>query len=283
MTELNGLTFFVSGAGSGIGKALAIELDKLGVHLVLNDINPQSLNDTADLLSQSPLCLPFSVADESAWQGCYSQIQAHYDKLDNQDFTGIDGIINNAGIAHDALDVDAFKMSDFNTVMDINFYGVVYATKTFLPQLKSKPKAWVVNVSSVFGIAGIAEQSAYCSAKFAVKGFTESLRMEAKANFPNVTITTIHPGGINTPIADSAIAISDKPKEQRDKQIKQFNSMLRTSPTKAAQDIIKGIVSHKHRVLIGKDASLLDFVVRVLPVKYTSIILKFMKSRGVIS
>jgi len=284
MTDLKNKVFLLTGAASGIGKALALALDKLGVRLILNDVNAQALVQVAKELQQTPLCLAFSVDTKAAWQQSLIDIDKHFAAIASkeQPYNGIDGIINNAGIAHDSVALEDMDEADFKKVMDINFYGVLFGTQTFLPTLKSKPQAWVVNVSSIFGITSIAQLGAYCASKFAVRGLTESLRMEAQDGFPNVTVCVVHPGGVQTPIANHAITVDQRDEQVREAEVKQFNRQLMTSPDKAANIIIQGIAKHRSKILIGPDAKLMDWLARWLPVKYTGIILSQLRKRGLL-
>lgn len=277
MHKLSGKLFLITGAASGIGRALAQLLDSMQVRLILNDINDSALQACAKTLSQTPLCLTFSVASKSEWSAAKITIDEHFKSAD---YTGIDGIINNAGIAHDSIDFEAISEVDFMRVMNINFYGVLFGTQTFLPELKAKKEAWVVNISSIFGITAIGKLNAYCASKFAVKGLTESLHMEAIDNFPQVTICVVHPGGINTPIASNAITLDNRDENTRKEEIALFNKQLLTDPTKAAQIIVKGIAQKSTRVLIGKDAKLMDWIARIFPAKYSHILFKEFKKRG---
>ena len=280
MHDLTGKLFLVTGAGSGIGKALAQCLDAKGVTLILNDIDESALQLVAASLKQSPLCIPFTVASKSNWLMCKSTIDEHFA---GSNYTGIDGIINNAGIAHDPIAFENISEEDFKKVMDINFYGVLFGSQTFLPELKTKERAWVVNISSIFGITSIGQLHAYCASKFAVKGLTESLRMEAMAQFPNVTVTAVHPGGINTPIASNAITVDNRSGQERKQDINNFNKQLVTSPQKAAQVIVNGIIRKKARILIGPDAKVLDWIARLLPVSYSKILLNHLLKRGLLN
>lgn len=277
MNDLQGKVFLVTGAGSGIGKALAKRLDSMDVKLILNDIDETALLEVAESLKQKPLCIPFSVESKNNWLLCQSTIREHFA---DSSYTGIDGIINNAGIAHDPTSFDTISEIDFKKVMDINFYGVLFGTQTFLPELKSKERAWVVNISSIFGVSSIGGMHAYCASKFAVRGLTESLKMEAMADFPNVTVCVVHPGGVKTPIASNAIRVGDKNSQTRNQDIKNFNKQLMTSPDKAAEIIVTGITRRKTRILIGPDARLMDWLVRLLPVNYTKILLNKLQKRG---
>jgi short-subunit dehydrogenase len=153
----------------------------------------------------------------------------------------------------------------------------------FLPELKAKKQAWVVNISSIFGVASIGKLSAYCASKFAVKGLSESLRMEAMASFPHVTVCVVHPGGIDTAIADNAIHVDDRDDNARNQEMNSFNKQLVMPPAQAAQVIVSGILKNKKRILIGKDAKLIDWIVRICPAKYTKLLLTQIKKRGLLN
>jgi NADP-dependent 3-hydroxy acid dehydrogenase YdfG len=280
MSDLKDKLLLITGAGSGIGQALAIHLDNMGAKLILNDVNEAALQDVAESLNQSPLCISFSVAIKSEWLLCKSIIDEHFA---GENYTGIDGIINNAGIAHDPINFEMMTDQDYKTVMDVNFYGVLFGSQTFLPELKAKNESWLVNISSIFGITSIGQGNAYCASKFAVKGLTESLRMEAFASFPQVNVCTVHPGGIKTPIADNAISVDDRSSQQRTQDTTNFNKQLKTSPQKAAEVIVNGMLHKKHRILIGPDARIMDYLARLFPVAYTKILLKFLNKKGLIN
>lgn len=280
MRDLKDKLILVTGAGSGIGRALAIHLDGMGVRLILNDLTEAPLQVLAKSLKQTPLCIPFSVESKRCWLLCKAKIDEHFA---GENYTGIDGIINNAGIAHDAINFEMMSDKDYSKIMDVNFYGVLYGSQTFLPELKTKKEAWLVNISSIFGIVSIGQANAYCASKFAVKGLTESLRMEAIAGFPQVTVCAVHPGGIKTPIADNAISVDDRSSHKREQDTKNFNKQLKTSPQRAAELIIKGMLRKKHRVLIGLDAKVLDFLARLFPVAYSKILLNVFKKKGLLN
>lgn len=277
MQNLKDKVFLITGAGSGIGKALAQLLDARGVTLILNDINEQALKNVTQSLVQSPLCLPFSVAKKQHWLDAKATIDMHFK---NSAYSGIDGIINNAGIAHDTVNLDQMRDEDFMAVMDVNFYGVLFGTQVFLPELKTKQEAWVVNISSIFGVSAVGRLGAYCASKFAVRGLSESLRMDALDSFAHVIICVVHPGGIATPIASNAIVVDARRNTQRQVQIQRFNQQLKTTPEAAALAIVKGIVKKSPRVLIGADAKILDWIVRIFPSRYTQVIFKELKKRG---
>jgi len=169
--------------------------------------------------------------------------------------------------------IEDLDYKDLEWVMNINFYGMVYGTKTFLPLLKKQSEAALVNISSLFGIAGIGQQGAYCASKFAIRGFTESLRMEALLDFPNVLIHTVHPGGIKTSIAKNSKWVGEIPsKAEMEKITRRFEKLFITTAESAAATIVKGIQKKKSKILIGKDAKRLDLMVRLMPTGYSKFV-----------
>jgi NAD(P)-dependent dehydrogenase (short-subunit alcohol dehydrogenase family) len=274
MLQLNNKVFIVTGAGSGIGRALAIKLDQEGAKLALNDINADALKETASMLNQAPLEMAFSVTEQAQWDRFKEAVLAQ--------FGSVDGIINNAGISHEAVTAEHLREADLKQIMDINFYGVVFGTQTFLPEIKKSPAGSIVNISSIFGVTAVALQSAYCASKFAVRGYTESLRMEALSYYPNLTVSCVHPGGIDTPIADNVIQAGSRTKEERDRDSAKFKKSFVTPPAVAAKTIVDGIAKKQTRILIGMDAKLLDWTARAMPGTYSKHILSHMKKRGLV-
>ncbi|MDF1764152.1 MAG: SDR family NAD(P)-dependent oxidoreductase, partial [Oleibacter sp.] len=191
MQSYNNKVVVVTGAGSGIGRSLAQQLSEAGAHLALSDINEKSLHETVSLLSGAGKVTlqALDVSDRHAFEAYAEQVQA--------DHGAVHMIINNAGVAVSET-VEELKYEDMEWIMNINFWGVVYGTKSFLPLLKMQPESAIVNISSIFGVIALPTQSAYNATKFAVRGFTESLRQELKDT--SVFVTTVHPGGIKTNI-----------------------------------------------------------------------------------
>jgi butyryl-CoA dehydrogenase len=266
--------FIVTGAGSGIGRALAIQLDREGAKLALNDINNDALQETAMMLNQPPLQMVFSVTEPAQWSNFREAVL--------EQFGSVDGIINNAGISHEAVTAEHLREADLKQIMDINFYGVVHGTQTFLPEIKKSQAGSIVNISSIFGVTAVALQSAYCASKFAVRGYTESLRMEALTYYPNLTVSCVHPGGIDTPIADNVIPAGSRTQEERDRDSAKFRKSFITAPDLAAKTIVDGIAKKQTRILIGMDAKLLDWTARAMPGSYSKHILTHMKKRGLV-
>ena len=259
MEQLRGRVAAITGAGSGIGRALAVELARAGTHLALSDVDEVGLAETvarAEGLGVKVTSARVDVADQAA-------VHAWADQVVEEHGT-VNLVFNNAGVALGAT-VEGSSYEDFDWLMDINFWGVVHGTKAFLPHLKASGDGHVVNISSVFGLLGIPSQSAYNAAKFAVRGFTDALRMELDIEPCGVSATTIHPGGIKTNIArnarmdESVTALADDPEQARI----EFERMFVTTPDKAARQIIKAVQRNRRRALIGPDAKAIDLVSRL--------------------
>ena len=244
----------VTGAGSGIGQALAIELARSGAKVAISDVDTEGLATTEERLKAigAPVKADrLDVTEREAFGAYADAVVAH--------FGSVNQIYNNAGIAF-AGDVEASQFKDIERVMDVDFWGVVNGTKVFLPHLIASGDGHVINVSSVFGLFAVPGQAAYNSAKFAVRGFTEALRQEmALAGHP-VKVTCVHPGGIKTNIVRNMSAVDGVDK---DELTETFDSKLaNTSPQKAARIILDGVRKNKARVLVGPDATALDLIVR---------------------
>ena len=258
MSEFAGRVAVVTGAASGIGRALAVDLARREARLALSDVDKDGLAETVTGLGAAEVRSDtLDVTDRDA-------VLAYADEVVGQ-FGTVNQVYNNAGIAF-AGNVLTSTYREIERVMDIDFWGVVNGTKAFLPHLISSGDGHVVNVSSLFGLLSVPSQSAYNAAKFAVRGFTESLRQEMLiAKYP-VQVTCVHPGGIKTGIARNAArgeGFEDGSAMERFER-----TMLRMSPDKAAEIILTGVRRNSARVLVGNDAKLLDLVVRVLGSAY---------------
>ena len=251
----------VTGAGSGIGRALAQLLAKKGCRLALADIDEASLKETAATLSAEVITQKLDVASRDAVYAFAARV--------NQDFGTTHVVVNNAGVAL-TQSVNDMSWEDFEWLMGINFWGVAYGTKAFLPTLLAQNEGTIVNLSSVFGIIAVPTQSAYNAAKFAVRGFTEALRHELKGT--GVCAISVHPGGIRTNIVRASRFYRD-PFGQTDKGriVERFEKVARTTPEKAAEVIVRGIEKGSPRVLIGGDAALIDQLQRMMPVSYGTV------------
>lgn len=276
--KINGKIAVVTGAGSGIGRALALALSKEGARLALNDFNKQTLEETGALVEEqggeAPLLVDFDVADHKKMHAFAEQVASHFGQVDI--------MINNAGVALGKVTAEDVEYEDFEWIMGINFWGMVYGSKAFLPFLKARTEASLVNISSLFGLIGIAYQAPYCTTKFAIRGFTESLRMEMLDLSPQVCVTSVHPGGIKTKIARSARVVGSATKKESEQLVNKFEqSFMKTTAEEAARVILKGIKKKKGQVIIGNDAKIPSLIARVLPSRYINIIGKAMKRSGI--
>jgi NADP-dependent 3-hydroxy acid dehydrogenase YdfG len=255
MQGFAGKVAVVTGAGSGIGQALAIELGRSGAKLAISDVNTEGLAQTEEQLKAigAPVKADrLDVTEREAFLIYADAVAEHFGKV-NQ-------IYNNAGIAFTG-DIEVSQFKDIERVMDVDYWGVVNGTKAFLPHVIASGDGHIINVSSVFGLFSVPGQAAYNAAKFAVRGFTEALRQEMVLAHHPVAVTTVHPGGIKTAIARNATAAEGLDPEQL---AKLFDKRLaRTSPERAAKIILDAVRKKKARVLVGTDAKLLDMMVRV--------------------
>ncbi len=268
MKDFRGRVAAITGAGSGIGRALANSLARRGAHLALVDIDDAALAETVAQCEGFGVKITsqhLDVADRDA-------VYAWADRV-VLDHGTVNLIFNNAGVALGAT-VESMSYEDFEWLMNINFWGVVYGTKAFLPHLKQSGEGHIVNVSSVFGLISVPSQSAYNAAKFAVRGFTDSLRMELEIEGANVSVTTIHPGGIKTNIARNArmdASVSDVAGDP-EKAIRDFERAFITSPEKAAEQILTAVRRDRRRALIGPDAKAIDLVSRLPATLYQTVL-----------
>ncbi|HET7072944.1 MAG TPA: SDR family oxidoreductase [Mycobacterium sp.] len=245
----------VTGAGSGIGQALAVELARSGAKLAISDVDTEGLAQTEEQLKAIGAPVKAGRLDVTEREA----FLAYADAV-NDHFGQVNQIYNNAGIAFTG-DIEVSQFKDIERVMDVDFWGVVNGTKAFLPYLIASGDGHVINVSSVFGLFSVPGQAAYNSAKFAVRGFTEALRQEMVLAGHPVGVTTVHPGGIKTAIARNATAAEGL---NRDELAKLFDKRLaKTSPQRAAEIILEAVDKNKARVLVGTDAKLLDLMVRL--------------------
>lgn len=255
MQGFAGKVAVVTGAGSGIGQALAVELASSGAKVAISDVDLEGLAETEARLKAIGAEVKadrLDVTEREAFLAYADAVREHFGKV-NQ-------IYNNAGIAFTG-DVEVSQFKDIERVMDVDFWGVVNGTKAFLPHLIASGDGHVINISSVFGLFAVPGQAAYNSAKFAVRGFTEALRQEMMAAGHPVAVTTVHPGGIKTAIARNATAAEGLDPEQL---AKLFDKRLaKTSPQRAAEVILDAVRKKRARVLVGTDAKLLDVMVRV--------------------
>ncbi|RSF52676.1 SDR family NAD(P)-dependent oxidoreductase [Acinetobacter baumannii] len=257
----------VTGAGSGIGQAIAIALAKQGCHLALSDISETGLAKTVELLA------PYSVKVTTQKVDVAKRDEvATWAKAVVVEHGQVNLIFNNAGVAIGST-AEGVSYEDLEWLIGINFWGVVYGTKEFLPYLKQSGDGHIINISSMFGLTAQPTQSAYNASKFAVRGFTESLRQELDMQNAGVSATCVHPGGIRTNIAkaarmnNSVQSLGMDPLKSQDA----FDKLLRTPADDAAQQILEAVRKDRRRLLIGADAKAVDVIQRILPQGYQKI------------
>jgi NAD(P)-dependent dehydrogenase (short-subunit alcohol dehydrogenase family) len=262
--RLEGKTAVITGAGAGIGRAIAVSLARRGCHLALADINEAGMSETADLVHTHGVrtsCHLVDVSDRAAVAGFPVRVAAEH--------TGIDLLFNNAGVAVGGT-FEQVSEEDFEWLFEINFWGVVRMTRAFLPLLRASGDARIVNLSSVFGLIAPPEHVAYAASKFAVRGFSEALRHELKGS--SVGITVVHPGGVATSISEKARVPVGVSEEEIERRRARFRKLLRLPPEVAGEIIVRGVERRQPRVLVGSDARLISVIVRLLPVSYWKIL-----------
>jgi len=274
MKTFQGRVGAITGAGSGIGRAVATELARRGAEVALCDVDETGLAETADRIQATGTRVStqrVDVADRQAVEEWADKVAADHGQVNL--------IVNNAGVALGA-NVETMSYEDLEWLMGVNFWGVVHGTKAFLPHLRAADEGHIVNISSVFGMMGIPSQSAYNAAKFAVRGFTEALRIELDADGGKVSCTTIHPGGIKTNIARngrfddatmSGLGVSELVQDP-DKVAEMTERAFRTTPEKAAQVILDAVQADKRRAFIGADAQLFKVMAMLPPGVYQNAI-----------
>lgn len=267
MKNFNNKVAAITGAGSGIGQQLAVLLAKQGCHLALSDVNEQGLIKTLELIKDMGVRATLDKVNVANLE----EVRAWAEKVE-QEHGSINMIFNNAGVALGST-VEGASYDELEWIVGINFWGVVYGTKEFLPRIKKTGDGHVVNISSLFGLTAQPTQSAYNATKFAVRGFTESLRQELDIENCGVSALCVHPGGIRTNIAnaakmnDSLRALGMSP----EKSARSFNKLLRCPPEEAARQILEAVQKDKRRLLIGNDAKAIDLIQRILPTGYQKV------------
>jgi short-subunit dehydrogenase len=254
----------ITGAASGIGRALALALSARGCDLALADLDLDGLEALAKEITAAHghrvTIQRVDVADPKQIEDFSTAAIAA--------FPALNLLFNNAGVAL-LGEFEEFDQSQMMWLMDINFWGVVRGTRAFLPHLAGRPRAHIVNISSIFGIIAPAGQSAYSASKFAVRGFSESLRHELAMNKSTVSLSVVHPGGVKTNIARRARSgVNLREKVSMDQLADRFDRLARTTPEAAAQRIIRGVERNEPRILIGSDAKYLDLIQRLRPATY---------------
>ena len=272
MSTIQNKVAVVTGAGSGIGRALALGLAQRGARLALSDVDPDGLAETAGLVragGATAHTAPLDVRDRAAVEAYAQAVAGHYGVVHQ--------LYNNAGVADLATPLVETDYAVFDRVLGVNLWGVIHGTKEFLPHLIASGDGHVVNVSSLNGFMGQAYMTAYCASKFGVRGFTEALRAEMRVGRHPVRVTVVHPGGVQTNISNAALAsagpLSPAERARGERRAEVYNETLfRTPAAEAARTILDGVEAGRERVLVGRDARAVDLGVRLLPTAYSRVV-----------
>ncbi len=260
MKTFKGKVAAITGAGSGMGRALAQSLASYGCDVAISDVNEASLDETASQI-RAPVKVtthPLNVADREAVEQFAADVAEQHGRVNM--------IFNNAGVSVTDT-VEHMSYEDFEWLININFWGVVHGTKAFLPWLQQVDEAHIVNTSSIFGTIAVPSQSAYNASKFAVKGFTFSLAAELADS--HIGVSCVQPGGVKTNIVkDSRYVPSDNTAPTREEFVARFEEIAQLTPTQAAEQILRGVRKNKTRILVGRDAMMASIVERLAPVGY---------------
>ena len=255
----------ITGAASGIGRALAVKLAEEKITgIAISDVNGAELAETGEMVAALGVPVSTHVIDVAK----LAEVQRLADETIAK-HGRVTHLINNAGVGVIGT-FDQLSIEDFEWLMGINFWGVVYGCKVFLPLLKSEDSAHIINVSSVFGLIGPPEQTAYVASKFAVRGFSESLRHELADT--NVSVSSVHPGGIKTNIVRNSRVGAETPDEWKQQGAKFFDRVAKTTAEEAAKVIIKGIKNRSPKILIGRDARAINLIARLFPTGYLKVL-----------
>lgn len=268
LMKVNGKTILVTGAGSGMGRALTLQLLEMGAKVVAVDLNEESLKETAELSPVKPERLftkVLNITDQEAVFALPEQLKNEFDE--------VDGIINNAGIIQPFINIEELEIEKINQVMDVNFNGTLYFVKAFLPYFKKRPEAHIVNISSMGGFLPVPGQSIYGASKAAVKLLTEGLASELSGT--NVHVTIVFPGAVETNISSNSGLEDRASSKEADAEKSKFQPL---PAAEAAKIIIEGMENNDYRVLVGKDAAFLDKFSRFSPKRAADFIAKKMAS-----
>ncbi|MFC7492837.1 MULTISPECIES: SDR family NAD(P)-dependent oxidoreductase [unclassified Nocardioides] len=265
MKDFNGKVVVITGAGSGIGRALAVNLARRGARLAISDVNDDGLAETVDLVkgagAREVRSDHLDVADRAAFASYAATVVDHFGQVNL--------VVNNAGVAL-AGDLVDLEYDDMDWIMGINFWGVVHGTKEFLPHLVASGDGHLVNISSLFGLVSMPGQSMYNAAKYAVRGLSEAVREEMLVAGHRVGVTVVHPGGIKTAIARNARYSAA---EDGVESAKRFDEKLaKMTPERAAEIIVAGVEKDKARVLVGLDAHAVHHLAKLTGSRYQDIV-----------
>lgn len=264
MSSFEGKVVVITGAGSGIGRALALNLANKGARLALSDVDTRGLDETvrrAEALGAHVKSDRLDVAEREAVLAYADEVVAHFGEVHQ--------VYNNAGIAYNG-NVEKSEFKDIERIIDVDFWGVVNGTKAFLPHVIASGDGHIVNISSLFGLIAVPGQSAYNAAKFAVRGFTEALRQEMLVAKHPVKVTCVHPGGIKTAVARNATVADNE--DQRSLAAFYDKWLLIHTPEMAAETIVNGVSKGRARVIIGLEAKAIDVLARIMGSSYQRIV-----------
>ena len=269
--KINGAVAVITGASSGMGQALAKQLAGYGCHLALVDVNAKGLAETAALVGTGITCTQHKVdvSDREAMETLAQQVVTQHGRVNM--------VFNNAGVAASG-NLEVLPYEDFEWLMGINFWGVVHGCKAFLPYLRQAEWGHLINTSSVFGLISVPTQTAYHAAKFAVKGFTDSLAQELAES--NIQVSCVMPGGVKTNIVRSSrFVASDNTSPTKEEMVTSFETFANLTSDQAAAEILHGVAHSRLRILVGRDAQLLAALVRLMPVRYSNVLNWFGRRR----
>ena len=269
MSYFNNANTIITGAGSGMGRQMALQAAKRGARVIAADYNATTLDETKALAQAQGSAIETFVLDVANAQA----IEAFAQQLIPTFNKGRLILINNAGVSIFTGNFEHTPLDEFEWLINVNMWGVIRLTKAFFPYLLEYNNGHIVNLSSVFGLGGMGGNSAYCTSKFAVRGFTETLRMELADT--NVGTTSVHPGGVKTNIVRNQVPKGGHTTDEMlSNVVNKFEKNARTTPEHAAQQILDAVEKKKTRLVIGSDGKMLDFVTRLFPEAYTNIVRK---------
>ena len=263
ISTFSGKVAAITGAGSGMGEALAISLSQQGCAVAIADVDADKLEHTANQINGVEVSKHLvDVADRVQVEQFATDVIAHHGRVNM--------IFNNAGVSVTDT-VSHMSYENFEWLMDINFWGVVYGSKAFLPYLEQVSEAQIINTASIFGVIAVPTQAAYNASKFAVRGFTYAMREELIET--NIGVSCVQPGGVKTNIAQaSRYYPNDNTSASKEEFTARFEDMAKLTPAQAAEQILRGVLLNKAQILVGRDAKVVATIERLMPVSYLKVL-----------